>query len=68
MRSNHVPNRVVNADHGIVLVLRAGDHRCQLVHENGAIVIATPRRTRRRRSIKTLQSPAGQLYSAALNH
>jgi uncharacterized glyoxalase superfamily protein PhnB len=38
--------------------LRIGDHRCQLVHENGAIVIATPG-AHLDAAPSTLQSPAG---------
>jgi uncharacterized glyoxalase superfamily protein PhnB len=37
--------------------LRIGDHRCQLVHENGAIVIATPG-AHADAAPPTLQSPA----------
>src|SRR5262249_23526891 len=37
--------------------LRIGDHRCQLVRENGAIVIATPG-ARAEAAPSTLQSPA----------
>jgi len=37
--------------------LRIGDHRCQLVQENGAIVIATPG-ARAEAAPSTLQSPA----------
>jgi uncharacterized glyoxalase superfamily protein PhnB len=38
--------------------LRIGDHRCQLVHENGAVVIATPG-AHADAAPSTLQSPAG---------